>query len=499
MPRLNFNPSRHGFHFANNFTNHVGPFTTRGLCGGCALAVFNYYRHGLPVPTHKPASFGTADGVPPEGQQFRSYIYGLQIASFASAAGFFFPNWPWEDPLIKGYRASLADFERVRRAIDGGRFPLLGLRSSTPGNLNGHQVLAYGYDADPPRLYLCDSNYPDEEMTLELDAGTERVVHKHSDGRPSADAASYASYFIQLELNPNVTDLFTEPQRPTYADLVVLQGIKVSEPVGDGLRQVGERLEVSAVVRNVGDYPAHVSQFVLWARDPRGRNRDSDLGAADRTTQLAPGAEITLRRNVTRFGEEPGDYHFGVSYLSEQGHWLVLPLDSLRGEAVKTVTLVPGADGRVVGGTGGYRGPGTYTVRARHSGKVLDVTYGPFTVGANGQPLIQYDSHSGDNQKFIVEPLPEGWVRFRAKHSGKSLDVEGVSRAPGARLWQWDTLSAENQQFKIEPVGDYYRICARHSGLFFDVAGASRDNNAAIVQYPWTGGDNQLFQFEHVS
>lgn len=499
MPRLNFNPSRHNFHFANKFRNHVGPITTYGLCGGMALAAFSYYRHGLPVPTHKPSSFGTTDGVPPEGQRFRDYIFGLQIASFASTAGFFFPHWPWEDPLIKGYRASLADFDRVCRAIDGGRFLLLGLRSSKPGNVVGHQVLAYGYEAERRCIYICDSNYPDEEMMIELDSRAERIVHKHSDGRRSGSATSFGSYFIQLELNPNVADPFTEQHRPTYADLVVVGGIKLSSPVGDGLRQVGEKLEVSATVRNIGDYPAHVGKLLLWARDPRGRNRDSELGVADPTTTLAPGAEIKLRRAFPRFGDEPGDYRFGASYLSEQGHWIQLPLDTLRREAVTTVTLVAGADGAVAPSGGGYRGPGTYVLRARHSGKVLDVSYGPFTANANGQLLVQYDRHGGDNQRFAVEALPDGWVRFRAKHSGKSLDVSQVSRSPGARLWQWDSLPVENQQFKIEPVGDHYRIRARHSGLFLDVFQASGDNSTPVIQWPWHGGNNQLFQFERIA
>jgi hypothetical protein len=84
---------------------------------------------------------------------------------------------------------------------------------------------------------------------------------------------------------------------------------------------------------------------------------------------------------------------------------------------------------------------------------------------------------------------------MRARHSGKCLDVEGVSTAPGAGVQQWDCHGGPNQQFAIEPVGDHYRIRARHSGLYLDVAGASLENGARLTQWHWWGGDNQLFQF----
>lgn len=498
MPKLNFIPSRHGFHFANNFTNHVGAITTYGLCGGVGLASFNYYRHGIPVPTHRAESFGTPDGVPHEGSRLRDYIYSQQIGSLASAAGFFFPSWPWlsdADVLRDHYRASLGDFDRVCRAIDSGRFVLLGLRSSERGNLLGHQVLAYGYEPGRKCVWIYDSNFPDQEMMVEADASTERVIHKHGDGSPSADAARYASFFVQLELDPLRTDVFTGPSRPAYIDLGVTSGISLSAPVGDGLRQVGERLEVFAAIRNFGDYPAHVREILLWARDPRGANRDHDLGTRDHAATIAPGQEIHLHKVLDRFGEEPGTYRFGVSYLSEHGHWIDVPAMAPNTTNNVDVQVVSGADVAANHGTGGYQGPGTYFIRARHSGKVLDVNIDWFAGQNNGQPIGQFDLHGGDNQKFIVDPLPDGYVRILAKHSRKSIDVSGASTAAGSAMKQWEWHGGPNQQFRIEPIGDHYRIQARHSGMYFDIAGVSRNNGASLTQWTWWGGDNQLYQF----
>jgi len=498
MPKLNFAPDVHGFHFVNGFTNHVGPFTTNGLCGGMSLAAFNYYRSGTPVPTHRRGSFGTSDELPPENSRLRNYIFGQQLGSFASAAGFFFATWPWEsdtDVLRNQYRASLNDFDRVRRAIDYGRFVLLGLRSSTRGDLIGHQVLAYGYEESPPCVWIYDSNHPDLEMMVEADPTTERVVHKHADGARSGSADRYASFFVQLELDPLNADVLTGASRPDYVDLGAQAGLTVSAPVGDGLRQVGERLRLDAMVRNFGDHQAHVRQFLLWARDPRGRNRDDEFGYRDVTISISPGQEIRLQREIEHFGDDAGVYSFGLSYLSEQDHWIEIPAIGTGARSAASVELVAGVDAGRDYGTGGYAGPGIYFICARHSGKVLDVNIDFFSGQNNGRPIAQVDNNNGDHQKFIIEPLPDGYVRIRAKHSGKCVDVENASTLPGAGLHQWECNGAENQQFLIEPVGDHYRIKTRHSGLYFDIAGVSLNNGARLTQWDWWAGNNQLFQF----
>lgn len=495
MPKLNYQPSQHGFHFDNNFTNHVGLITTRGLCGGMSLASFNYYRHGYPIPTHRAASFATADGLPPEHSRLRDYIYWQQIGSFASVSGFFFPHFGSDEDMLRDqYRASVADFDRVRRAIDRNLFVLLGLRSSQRGNvLGGHQTLAYGYDESPRRVWIYDPNYPDQEMYVEADAARERIIHKHADGEPSDHVNDYGSFFVQLELDPR-----TGHDRPAYFDLGVQSGLHFSAPVGDGLRQVGERLEIEAVVRNFGDYAAHVQALGIWARDPRGANRDGDFGQWDRTTTIRPGQEIRLRKTIERFGEEPGFYRFGISYLSEQNHWIEVPALGSGARTTASIELVQGVDAGRDYGTGTYAGPGTYFIRARHSGKVIDVNIDWSQGQNNGQPVYQHDLNNGDNQKFIVEPLPDGYVRFCPKHSranNRCLDVTGISRENGATIQQWEWNGGHNQQFAIEPMGDHYRVRARHSELYWDIAGLSLDNRARLTQWGWWAGDNQLFQF----
>jgi hypothetical protein len=81
---------------------------------------------------------------------------------------------------------------------------------------------------------------------------------------------------------------------------------------------------------------------------------------------------------------------------------------------------------------------------------------------------------------------------IRAKHSGKVLDVAGISMANGAQIQQWDYLGGDNQKWRLESVGDgYYRIVAKHSGKVLDVVGVSTANGVRIQQWDWVGGDNQ--------
>ncbi|MGK5530646.1 RICIN domain-containing protein [Streptomyces sp. URMC 129] len=129
---------------------------------------------------------------------------------------------------------------------------------------------------------------------------------------------------------------------------------------------------------------------------------------------------------------------------------------------------------------------------ARHSGKVLDVS-GLST--DNGAPVIQWDWWGGDNQRWFLEAIGDGYVRAVARHSGKVLDVSGLSTDDGAPLVQWDWWGGDNQRFRPEPVGTgFFRLVAKHSGKVVDVSDLSKDNGAQLIQWDWWGGDNQLWR-----
>ncbi|MGW5714960.1 RICIN domain-containing protein [Amycolatopsis sp. NPDC003865] len=111
---------------------------------------------------------------------------------------------------------------------------------------------------------------------------------------------------------------------------------------------------------------------------------------------------------------------------------------------------------------------------------------------------------SGEVWKFLTQfdsstPPPGSPVQagvnytLVAEHSGKLLDISGVSTAAGARLQQWTATGGQNQQFDFLDSGDgYYRVRARHSGLVLQVAGSG--TGADITQQPDSGAAAQQWR-----
>ncbi|WP_218224434.1 RICIN domain-containing protein [Pseudomonas sp. PIC25] len=136
---------------------------------------------------------------------------------------------------------------------------------------------------------------------------------------------------------------------------------------------------------------------------------------------------------------------------------------------------------------------GTYSIKAKHSGKCLDVS-GAST--ADGAALIQWTCHQANNQRWVLTALGDGYYEVKSKHSGKCMDVTGASTANGARLQQLACSRGNQQQWLIEAESDgNYRMTARHSGKVADVLGVSLNNGAAFTQWNWLNGNNQQFTF----
>ena len=149
------------------------------------------------------------------------------------------------------------------------------------------------------------------------------------------------------------------------------------------------------------------------------------------------------------------------------------------------------------GGGSGIVSGATYSITAKHSGKVIDVS----SISMDDGALVhQWTYVGGNNQKWVVTDLANGHYALKAVHSGKALDVRGSSTADAASVQQMPYTGADNQQFKLIDVGDgYYRIVAKHSQKSLDVSGNSVDNGVNLIQWPNHGGDNQKFRFTKIS
>ena len=140
---------------------------------------------------------------------------------------------------------------------------------------------------------------------------------------------------------------------------------------------------------------------------------------------------------------------------------------------------------------------GSYELVARHSGKCLDVSGVSMDDGA---PVIQWTCNGGLNQRWTLQPATDGYYNLVAGHSGKLLDVSGVSTDDGARVIQWPANSGQNQQWLPQPLaGGFYTLTARHSGKVLDISGVSPDDGAPAIQWTPNGGENQQWLLRSVA
>merc|ERR1719420_597787 len=92
-----------------------------------------------------------------------------------------------------------------------------------------------------------------------------------------------------------------------------------------------------------------------------------------------------------------------------------------------------------------------YSIIAKHSGKVLDVSHASH---ADGVPFIQWPKHKGDSQLFRLEDSGDGrYFSIIAKHSGKVLDVGHASHADAATFIQWPKHKGGSQLFCLQDSG----------------------------------------------
>jgi uncharacterized Zn-binding protein involved in type VI secretion len=132
--------------------------------------------------------------------------------------------------------------------------------------------------------------------------------------------------------------------------------------------------------------------------------------------------------------------------------------------------------------------------KARHSGRLIDVSSASTADGANVQ---QYGTTTQPHRNFLFSYLGSGYYSMTARHSGKMLAVSGASTADGANVIQSSASTANH--FQWAPVGldgTYFRITNRNSGKSMDVKDASTADGAQIQQWNYGGQTNAQWSFE---
>ena len=185
---LDFRPSRHGFHFPNDWPRgapaRIGPVTLfrirAGMCGGMCVAAWRSWQDGAQAPS---------DITAPTGGRLADQIWHAQLASLRLPLGPLRYLW-LQLPVVSAAtrrRVTLAEaLPALRRSIARGSPQVLGLVRTVAWNpfaaSRNHQVLAYGYElvgnpgepATRVEIRIYDPNLPDNDQVR---------LSVHPDGR----------------------------------------------------------------------------------------------------------------------------------------------------------------------------------------------------------------------------------------------------------------------------------------------------------------------------
>jgi len=208
-----FLPSVHGLRFPNAFppgpTVRLGPLDTRilgfgdaaaGLCGGMALTARDLFEAGIEAP---PDSVPPANGAPRFRALVRRQVESLdwfRVPLRYLDLQALRPDPPRKLAALLGREpprvvAVLEEWPRIRREIDAGHPPVVGLvrwSGNDPWALTrNHQVLAFAYAADEGSITIrvYDPNHPgrdDVGLQVSIDAADAADTPADAD-RPRRD------------------------------------------------------------------------------------------------------------------------------------------------------------------------------------------------------------------------------------------------------------------------------------------------------------------------
>jgi hypothetical protein len=250
-----FNPTIHGFKFANTFNGIDGSSRYGGLCGEMVYAELDYFNANMQIPKQTYA--------PSNRYPLQSYIYVRQAKSAQES------NWDrWAELGVNPGGIRNAEFfgwgiemknpgdrmNELKAMIDSGKPAPLGLfhcdEAEKYGYRNGgdHQVLAIGYDfgrykgdkgefIDDFKIFICDPNFPNQTMILVADP-INKCFHYLEGGR-----RAWLTYFVNSK--------YEKMQPPAIETLDNNRTLYVSiESGADDLRGGNDNLCITVVYQD---------------------------------------------------------------------------------------------------------------------------------------------------------------------------------------------------------------------------------------------------------
>ncbi|MBR2705604.1 MAG: RICIN domain-containing protein, partial [Clostridia bacterium] len=140
---------------------------------------------------------------------------------------------------------------------------------------------------------------------------------------------------------------------------------------------------------------------------------------------------------------------------------------------------------------------GLYTIHTTvNNGFVVDVSGASQENRANVQV---WESNGTDAQKFKFIYNERGYYTIKAKHSNKVLDVADGSFNIGTNVHQYEENKTDAQKWIIEKNNDNYSFISKLNGLYFDIYNGVALNGQNIHLFTQNGTNAQLFKLEKTS
>ena len=139
---------------------------------------------------------------------------------------------------------------------------------------------------------------------------------------------------------------------------------------------------------------------------------------------------------------------------------------------------------------------GTYLIRTRLNNKCLDV-HGLGT--ANGTNIEICSYNGGNNQKFNVTHVSNGWHKIIDVNSGKAIDVTGGVKGSNVNVQLYGWNGTDAQLWKFISAGSGYYYIQNKLGYYLDVYNNQTADGTNVIVYSLNGGKNQQWKLESTS
>ncbi|MBR2257160.1 MAG: RICIN domain-containing protein [Blautia sp.] len=139
---------------------------------------------------------------------------------------------------------------------------------------------------------------------------------------------------------------------------------------------------------------------------------------------------------------------------------------------------------------------GWYEIRsANNNSYVWDINAGVNSGLNDGANLEIYPRHGGNNQKFYLRYLNNGYYAIMAGHSNKYLHKENSGYKENVLQWTSYSTSAIQTQWAIASAGSGYYVVRAKAGNYVDNSGGTVRNGNNVITYMWNGSNAQKWKF----